>query len=828
MYRGNNLAGATVRGRLDAAMELTWLLLIFLLPLYFNPSGYQAFYFAKALLLQFGVCLLLGLYLARWFLRGDKESPINLPAKLKQSPLQAAVIVLGLSWAVSTLLSISPEASFWGSLSRKHGLVTMLSWIIFFLIVAARMNSRPRLFRALHVLIISAGLVSLLGIIQYLNQQNIQYMATQSLPWYAFADRVYSTDGNALSLSCYLAMVLPVNIALALITWYERKRGRARAIRFTGLFTALALELICLSLAQYSVTMLVFLIGVVVFFLLIGVFLRKKIVLFSSLLIALTVIVFAVVLVVPLVLRTAEAPAPGYLPQNKPVAEQVGLVSLAGRIPMWESAANMVIESPEVPLSNDNFLALRRVTGYGPETFALVWQVSNPASYRSSYAYNSMLGAQPENYYLYLAVTIGLLGLAAVLAVVAVFFYLGFRLMASTSRRERVLLTAALVAGVTQYCIHIFFSPNAILPDLMFWLSMTFMVVLSGLETREESEAADAGSCPVAEDIYAGHRISPARKAAAIAVLALSVAAGFSLTFNSFLADMKLNEALQSWPREPARTMSLLIDAVNLDSREPVYYGYLGYYAFDIARQINDPSKRSNLLSFSASSYNWASKLAPLLSYWNQKEADVYSYWAGHGGAGKRDTALDLYKRADTLLPGCAVILNNWALDLMLNGDYGEAGRKLAESREADSGWVQTTFYTDLLDVYQRFFCTAGCCFVYPVQDNPANMARFADFCRRLSIFGGLDRVIEGLKVYTACHPEDWTGQAMLGTAEVYNDRPGVAAESFKAAALDVPPQHARLLNSLLTSMGKERPGFQPMMQEIADSLAEKMPDNIE
>ena len=203
---------------------------------------------------------------------------------------------------------------------------------------------------------------------------------------------------------------------------------------------------------------------------------------------------------------------------------------------------------------------------------------------------------------------------------------------------------------------------------------------------------------------------------------------------------------------------------------------------------------------------------------------DVYSYWAVNGDPGKWKEALNCYESADILMPNNAVILNKWALALMLSGDYAGARQKLSKSHEADVDWIQTTYYIGLLDVYERCYCSAGYCFVYPVNQNTSNFGSYIGFCSQLSLYGGLDKVVEELKVYSGCHPDDWTGRALLGIAEVYGDRLLDAEVSFRKAARAVSTENAGMLKGIITVMGMENKDFQPIAQDIADSLVGKIP----
>ena len=92
-------------------LEASWLLLIFFLPLYFNPAGYQAYYFAKSLLLIFMVSIMLGLAVASWLLKKKEIKPGAFVQWLKQSPLQMSVLIFGAIYAISTALSIQTGLS---------------------------------------------------------------------------------------------------------------------------------------------------------------------------------------------------------------------------------------------------------------------------------------------------------------------------------------------------------------------------------------------------------------------------------------------------------------------------------------------------------------------------------------------------------------------------------------------------------------------------------------------------------------------------------------------------------------------------------------------
>jgi tetratricopeptide (TPR) repeat protein len=820
MSSDDSIDGNARPGRLDVAVEVTWLSLIFLLPVYFNPLGYQAFYFAKSLLLQFGTCLLLGLYLARWFLAGRHGARFNLLVALRQSPLQVAVTVFGLLWAVSTVLSIMPEASFWGSLAGKNGLISIIAWVVFFLIVAQGLRLRPQLYRALGTLVLSSTIVSLIGI--------LLFIYPQVWAWSSFGGRVASTDGNPLSLSGFIAMVLPVNLALVMITWHGHESRIKKMLKVAGLLLAFALQVICLCLAQYSITILLFIPGMFIFILLTGICFKKRITIaLSTVALVMLLLLAAIIIGQTLMPRTVDTYVGPATPDTS-VAGQAGLNTLGLRAKQWTCAISVVLDSPEVPLYKNDLHFLRRWIGYGPEMLVISSQADYPVSMKSNDTYNSMLLGQPENHYLYLAATVGLLGLAAFLAIILIFFYLGLRLLRTSRQKDVIYLTSAFMAGIAQYCVHILFNQAAILPELVFWLILALTAAMARMEMTggHEPDASGGYRSGIKKSAEKADK-GKFRKGIAGLVVIVFIGMGFSLTFSPAKADMKLNSALRTWSSGSSNTMRDLAEAVSLEPGQAVYYGYIGAYAFKLAIASNDAAEKSKLMALSTVAYEAAGKREPYLAYWSYTTGDAYSYWAGHADPGKWKDALRCYERADILLPDDAVILNKWALALMLSGDYSGAGRKISQSRDADAEWIQTTYYAGLLDVYERYYCTAGYCFVCPVEQNVGNIGPYISFCSQLALYGGLDKAVSGLKVYTACHSGDWIGQALLGIAEVYGDDLAGAGESFRKAANNVAPGDAGSLMETVTRMGVENRGFQPMAQEIAASLAVKIPGNI-
>ena len=800
--------------KLDILIEGAWLLLIFMLPVYFNPWCYNSFYFVKALALVFLVSLLLGLVLAQWFLVPPAVKVGDLPAKMRRSPLQFAALVLALMWVISTVFSVMPAKSLWGNLSESVGFLPNLAWIIFFLVIAQKVKDRSQVSRALYTLLISSGIVSFLGILQFINPDI--FIGPQ------LNGRVYSTDGNPLSLSGFLAMALPITLALIIMNWYGWGSQPRSRRKFAALLALFGLQLCCLVFAQYSLTLLLFIIGIFVFFALLGIFLQRKTTLALSILAILLVAVIATVLMGQVVLTENTGPPVESQGTAAKVSEQGVTSTLTIRLQNWKCAADVIIDSPEIPFNNDGLHFLRRFIGYGPETFIATSQLKFPEPLKSSYTFKSVGISQPENHYLYLAVTLGILGLLAFLALLAVFFTLGFKLLARSNDKGTIVLAAAFVAAIAQYCAHLFFNPSVIAPELVFWLLLGLTVALAKIDASGDT---NCGAGVSTTDCVTGQTsdISNMRKLMSVLIIIIFAVVGIGLTLPLLLGNMKVKNGFSLWDKDQSLALASFTDATLIGPDQANYQDILGNLTFFMAAQAKtDPDIENTLLSLGELAGNAAIQIEPQLAVWRYRMADREMYWIIDGSAEKKANILYLYQEADQLFPGNAVILNKWALALMLMGDYQEAGQKLAESANSDPSWVQTSYFQGLFKTHEGDIGGAGRLFVSQIKDELDNIGYFINFCALIDEHGDIGPIREALGAYIKSNSEDWTGFALLGIADVYSDNPAEALADFKRASVVVPDKDVELLAGIVETMFVRYEDFHSESEEIVRGLMER------
>lgn len=269
----------------DIVMEVTWLLALVSIPIYFNIYTSRVFEPDKITLFRSLVLLMViawcGKGLAIWFVQRGENAARNAPRKPGQRapgtteiiyppdgevigpdtrsfprnvffrPLLPFAFFLCFVYLLSTIFSITPEVSWWGSYQRLQGTYTFLSYVLFFLVIAFNMRERRQLERLISFVLLANIPVALYGL--------LQHWKADPLPWQGdVVFRVTSSMGNAIFISAYLIMVVPLGLYRILTTgmWLLQNRTQA-AKHFKGRNRDTALSWVAL----YGCFML-FLVGV--------------------------------------------------------------------------------------------------------------------------------------------------------------------------------------------------------------------------------------------------------------------------------------------------------------------------------------------------------------------------------------------------------------------------------------------------------------------------------------------------------------------------------------------------------------------------------------
>jgi putative inorganic carbon (HCO3(-)) transporter len=800
------------------ALEIVWLVIIFMVPLFFNPLSHQVFILNKAALLEFLVAAMLGLWLADWVLSPAGQRRLNW-RNIFNSPLHLAILVFGVLVAVSTAASITPAVSFWGSYFRKAGLLTLICWILFFLIVAQQMKTRTQLFRAIYALLVSSGIVSALGILQHFFPGAMMNFFQNPN---TFGDRVSSSIGNPLFLSSFLAMVTPFNLALMVYLWSKRKEGSNAGI-LAGLTVLLALQFWCLWLAQYSITILLYVISFVIFITIWGIVKRKKPILSLGIISLLALIIIAGVLLAPLLFQTSGVESTTEDSQPTAVAEQIGLSNLGGRVDYWRSAINIFTESPEVSFSNDRLQALRKVIGYGPETFSITFQLFLPDKYRSIFTDRALIVDRPHNDYLYLLSTTGILGLMSFLSILAIFFFLCFNYLRRATDDIDKLLLIAVVASMIQYMADIFFNPSTISPELVFWLVLAMACVIGRFVMNKQPVPVSLKQSTEPETAARVHT-GRARFVLSIGCPLVFVIVGLSIAIRPFWADICVERGVRLQSAGSEQAIYAYDAATRIDPTEATYWHALAAYDYYVAQNIKGQSFKTKVMAIAAEDQYKAVELRRYSAFENYTVADICTYWAWSGATDKWPVAMSFYDKALQLFPNNAVILDKWSLALIIKGDLDEARTKLDRAARIDPKWAKTAFLSGLLLEKEGKNQEAAILITEPIRNYAANLNYFVSLCTNLALYDMVSPLGDALEIYSQEEPDDWTAQAMLGITSLFSDSIDKSLDEFNAAMRLAPDEDVgdlfRAILKLSTMSLKFKMALPSMAEEWRDKLA--------
>jgi tetratricopeptide (TPR) repeat protein/O-antigen ligase len=265
----------------EGAIEVGWLLAVMVAPLFFNVYSSRVFEPDKIALVRTIATLMVAAALIHWgegALRkegapGREETQeAGGLAQALQIPLVVPALLLALVYVLSTITSIVPRTSLWGSYQRLQGTYSTLSYLAIFFLMLIHLRRTAQLQRLLMTLVVSSVPISLYGL--------LQHYGLDPLPWGGdVTQRVAANMGNPIFVAAYIILIIPVTLGQILHTLDEALDGVERTWRVGGraLF-ALVLLLIAWTWATmgFGRGLLMGLLGVSLFVLL-AVYLRRPV-----------------------------------------------------------------------------------------------------------------------------------------------------------------------------------------------------------------------------------------------------------------------------------------------------------------------------------------------------------------------------------------------------------------------------------------------------------------------------------------------------------------------------------------------------------------------
>ncbi|MCQ3971874.1 MAG: hypothetical protein DPW09_00345 [Anaerolineae bacterium] len=195
----------------DKIIEAGWLAAVIVVPLYFNIYSARTFEPDKITLLRSIVTIMILAWLISVIEKGVGdlgEAGASLADHMRRwlkIPLFLPTALLILIYLISTIFSLSPLVSLWGSYQRMQGTYSMLSYIVVFALIAGNLRTREQVERLVTTIIVTSIPISLYGI--------VQKYGLDPLPWAGdVTSRVAANMGNAIFVASYLIMVIPLTL----------------------------------------------------------------------------------------------------------------------------------------------------------------------------------------------------------------------------------------------------------------------------------------------------------------------------------------------------------------------------------------------------------------------------------------------------------------------------------------------------------------------------------------------------------------------------------------------------------------------------------------
>ena len=231
----------------NGIIEIGWLFALIATPLFFNIHSDRVFEPDKITLLRSLAVAMSCAWLVRAAeLRLWQPSHWGGPSWWRK-PLVLPVLIIVAVYLISTLFSVAPRTSLYGSYQRLQGTYTTFSYIVIFALVSTTLRTRAQLQRAITTIIVSTFPVTLYGM--------LQKFQLDPLPWGGdTTTRIAGHLGNAIFIGSYLIMAVPLTAQRIIDSFYhiltDKELSWADVVRSSLYILALALQLLAIYWSQ--------------------------------------------------------------------------------------------------------------------------------------------------------------------------------------------------------------------------------------------------------------------------------------------------------------------------------------------------------------------------------------------------------------------------------------------------------------------------------------------------------------------------------------------------------------------------------------------------
>ncbi len=522
----------------ERVVEAGWLAALAAVPLYFDVFSSRVFEPDKTTYLR---CLVLLMLLAQSVALSEtvpSASSSSIVSRIRgwaiQNPLILPVLAFAAVQILATVTSIAPSISLFGSYQRLQGTYTFFTYAALFFLIVANLRRADQLRRIWLVALGTSLPICLYGLLQHLQ--------LDPLPWGGdVVFRVTSTMGNAIFLSAYLIMVIPLTAA-RLVSALARLQLKdlpatgagGRIVRqwaivivlqnallaslllvgekwqgiwwaapgMIGIFTLLLTQLPAAPIDRYVTQVEAVALGALLCLQVVVVFLTQSRGPWLGLLAGAVVFVLllesraraarrllmstsALIVVAAAVLVVFNLPAsPLARFRDVPYLGRLGQLSDVNdgtgrvRVLIWQGTFDLLRQQPNIGIEPDPLRPIRLIVGYGPEAMHLAYNAVYPPALGDLESRNASPDRNHNDLLDHLVMT-GVLGLAAYLVLLVVALRLAWR----DFRQSRSLGEAALLGGLASAIIaHVVESQTGIAivsTQTYLWVALAVLVVVA-------------------------------------------------------------------------------------------------------------------------------------------------------------------------------------------------------------------------------------------------------------------------------------------------------------------------------------------------------------
>lgn len=666
---------------------------ILMLPLLINPYGYHVYELPKVVFFRFAILLIF----TAWLVDAINSGELTIASfrRLLARPIVPAALVFTFICVLSTVVSVDPRASFWGSYRRLQGTYSLICCLLFFFLIVLNSRTKMQFDRLITTALLASLPIALYGVLQH---SGFNPIFTEI----DFSQRVTSIMGNPIFLGAYLVMVIPFALGRLLVSLrallgssQPSSSRRSTLLEVIGYSSLLLLQLMCLLYTKARGPWFGLLGGTLLFAVLIALRHRMR----RLLLIAIVAGVALIGLLVALNLPNTplepftESPYLSRLVFSDELAAGTGTEWV--RLFIWQGTLELIKSRPDIGFTPDPLRPLRYLIGYGPETMEVVYPQVYPPELAHIESREAIVD-RAHNQLLDLAVTTGALGLLAFLFLMGSFFYFGVSLLWRMPSFNAQITLIALLSAVAAHLVESQLGIPLTATSVLLWLYLALMTVMyaSGKASVEEEIDLVSSTFPSAEEIDA--KDSDRRRVACSLLIALIIPFFASFTnINPLLADIYLDRAIKSMAAgEWKQGIAAYDKAIRVFPSQSKFHQLKANAYYQLAQGIanDEVDLRNQLLQDSADALAEARELQPLEPEYYAGAGKLYGYWARTVDPSKFEPAVEFYERALQLSPHSAVYRNELARVYFDAGRYEDALRQLQLSLEIDPEFYATHY----------------------------------------------------------------------------------------------------------------------------------------